>query len=624
MLFAAGSTLQIIGCAAAQPVAVPTYHYDNLRTGWNSQETTLTATNPPRNFGLIQVVNLDDQVDAQPLVVPVSVAGVEHDIVYVATESNTIYAIDAASGTILLQRNLGAPVVHPIGCNNNGPNVGINSTPVIDLATQTLYVIAYVNSSPPTYQLHALNLRTLADNAGSPVTVTASHTLTDGSTFTFDATYQRQRPALLEFAGNIYAGFGSFCDFEGNHSRGWVLGWNANTLSPLPGNLLTDMQATSPTNFFLSSIWMSGYGIAASGADLYFATGNSDCNVNLTPELCPSQSTYNGTTNIQESVVALNTGLARVDGVFTPPNVLTLDQGDADLGSGGVLLLPQQSGPLPSLALIGGKDGNLYLLDRTNMATPLDKRQLWQCWCGPSFFTGPDGIGRVVTSHGSTLGILQVSLSPTPHLVVEGTAQIASGQDPGFFTVVSSNGTQAGSAIIWAVGRPTNLNSPYVNLYAFAATASGGTYALLYSATAGYWPSPDANANIVPVVANGKVYVASYKVLAIFGVPPATAPKVAAQMALAPAPLTSLESQHLITGTLQAVDGSIMTLQTRTGKSVKIDGAQAVKDQRMGAPLTLGTPLTAQGSSIEGNGALLATSIVRAKGPSSQLWPPDR
>ena len=93
------------------------------------------------------------------------------------------------------------------------------------------------------------------------------------------------------------------------------------------------------------------------------------------------------------------------------------------------------------------------------------------------------------------------------------------------FGVYSAVDTQAGSAIIWTVGRPTNLNSPYVNLYAFAATASGGTYALLYSATAGYWPSPDANANIVPVVANGKVYVASYKVIAIFGIPPPMLPK---------------------------------------------------------------------------------------------------
>jgi hypothetical protein len=115
----------------------------------------------------------------------------------------------------------------------------------------------------------------LTDKAGSPVTVSASHKLTDGSTFTFNAKYQRQRPALLELNGNIYAGFGSFCDFQANNSRSWLLGWHATTLIPLPTNQLNDTQATSPTSFFLSSIWMSGYGISGTGTELYFATGNS-------------------------------------------------------------------------------------------------------------------------------------------------------------------------------------------------------------------------------------------------------------------------------------------------------------------------------------------------------------
>src|SRR5208337_3683805 len=276
------STTQIVMGATPSPVAVTTYHYDNLRTGWNQHETTLTASSFPGNFGILQTVTLDDQVDAQPLIIPgLAIAGGTHDVVYVATESNTIYAIDASSGAILLSRNLGDPVPTPLGCNNNGPNVGINGTPVINLATQTLYVIAYVNSEnggPPTYQLHALNLSSLADQPYSPVTVTASHTLTNGSIYTFNATYQRQRPALLLNNGinsnnTIYAAFGSFCDYSGNNSRGWLLGWNANTLAPLPTNHLDDSQATSPNNFFLSSIWMSGWGIASTGPHLYFSTG---------------------------------------------------------------------------------------------------------------------------------------------------------------------------------------------------------------------------------------------------------------------------------------------------------------------------------------------------------------
>ena len=216
----------------------------------------------------------------------------------------------------------------------------------IDPATQTLYVIAYVNGangSPPTYQLHALSLTTLGDKIpGSPVTVAATHTLTNGSTYTFDARYQLQRPGLLELDGTIYAAFGSFCDWFANHSRGWLLGWKANTLAPLPANRVTDTQATSPTNFFLSSIWMSGYGIAGSPsppAMVYFATGNCDCNLATSPEQCPPTSTYDGVTNIQESVVRFSEDLTTQLGIFTPSNVAYLDQRDADVGSGGVLLL---------------------------------------------------------------------------------------------------------------------------------------------------------------------------------------------------------------------------------------------------------------------------------------------
>src|ERR1700730_13105285 len=153
------ATVVVAGSAAAQsPVWVPTYHYDNLRTGWNSHETQLTLQNVTQStFGIIGTAKLDDQVDAQPLIVPnqTIVGGTfsgTFDVVYVATESNTIYAIDASNGAMLLSRNLGSPVPKAHG------NAGILSTPVIDVAAQTLYLVAYVNGFPPIYQLHALNL----------------------------------------------------------------------------------------------------------------------------------------------------------------------------------------------------------------------------------------------------------------------------------------------------------------------------------------------------------------------------------------------------------------------------------------------------------------------------------
>jgi len=406
---------------------------------------------------------------------------------------------------------------------------GIQSTPVIDVAAQTLYLIAYVNGPPRSYQLHALNLWDLTDKAGSPVTVAASHTLTNGSTYTFNATVQRQRPALLKANGNVYAGFGSFGDRNASITRGWLLGWNASTLQPLTGNQLTDTVATSTTSFFLSSIWMSGFGIAASGTSLFFATGNSDCTIHAISVKCPAKTTYDGVTNIQESVVKLDGNLTTLRGIFTPSNVAVLDQGDHDLGSGGVLLLPRQSGNFPFLAVAGGKDGRLFLLDRNNLGgfTPggpdkaFDVQPSGGCSCGPSYFTGSDKIGRVVSSSGSSVQTWQVQLSPWPNLVLEGTGTIASGQDGGFFTSVSTNGTQAYSGIIWAVGRPST--STVITLSAFDATAVNGKLNLIFSSPAGSWTHTNGNANIVPVAANGLVYVASDKALTIFGVVPAHA-----------------------------------------------------------------------------------------------------
>ena len=222
-----------------------------------------------------------------------------------------------------------------------------------------------------------------------------------------------------------------------------------------------------------------------------------------------------------------------------------------------------------------------------------------------------------MTSQGSSLATWHVDLSPSPHLTQAGTASVATGQDPGFFTSVSSNGTTAGTAIIWAVGRPTSTTA--VNLYAFAALSSGGTYKLLFSSPAGSWPNTGGNANIVPVVANGKVYVAANKALTIFGVPIGLAPVPPPPPA---APVASLDSPHVISGTLLAVDGTTLTLRTRTGESVKIDDSLAAKNGQIGTPLGVGVPLTAQGSLFNAIG-LLADSIVRAKGSTSELWPPD-
>jgi hypothetical protein len=605
-------------------IAVTTYHYDNLRTGWNRNEKQLDAATFPSTFGVLQAVVLDDQVDAQPLLVPAQqIAGGVHDVLYVVTENNSVYAIDANSGVILVQRNLGAPVPTPLGCGNNAPNVGITSTPVIDLQRGEIFLIAYINGATPSYQLHALNLTTLADSI-PPATVAATQSLTDGTKFVFNATYQRQRPALLEMNGVIYAGFGSFCDFSASKSRGWLLGWRAGTLTPLVHAELNDSQATSPTSFFLSSVWMSGFGVAGARGHVIFATGNSDCNFYLSPEFCPSSSTYDGVTNIQESVISMQPNLALREGVFTPSNVFQMDIDDADLGAAGVMLVPTQPNSW-NLATIVSKDGRLWLLDQDNLATALDMHQLAQgCWCGPSYFHGSDGIGRIVSSAGAALQTWKIQTLPAPALVPEATAAVQqSEQDPGFFTVVSSHGGRLSSAIIWAVARPTGTTP--LMLYAFAAAESNGSLSQLYSAPAGQWPNLGGNANIVPVVANGKVYVAAYKSLMIFGASASAARSAntaaAGNSGTFPPSLPPGATQ-LVTGTLLAINGSTLTLLTRTSRAVKIDISRAVETEQV-ANLKVGQPYTALGAESGPDGTLHAVSVMRAK-PSYGAWPNDQ
>jgi hypothetical protein len=629
----------IFALASAAPtaaaVAITTYHYDNLRTGWNQKETHLTSANLS-SFRLLKAVPLDEQVDAQPLFVPdVTIGrgrflGTKHNVVYIATENNTVYAIEAATSVKLLKRSLGPAVPQsalPGHCNANSAVVGINSTPVIDLASKTLYVMAYTYSNAgPVYLLHALDLGTLRDQV-SPAIVQATATLSDGSHWSFDAASSHQRAALLEASGNIYAGFASFCDLDTDRSRGWLLGWRAGSLIPLAANYLNNQLVPTPdNNYFLSSIWMSGYGIASDAAgNLFFATGNSN----------PDGMTWNRRYNLSESIIKMSPDLTKLLSFFTPSGSLGLvhlENVDADFGSGGVLVLPEQPGNL-RLATAAGKAGEMYLLDRNRLgghrqlnAGVLGTYTIGGCWCGESYFTGWDGIGRVVSSAWVNIVVWKVQTSPSAGLVWESKSpdQPGSMQDPGFFTSISSNGD--GNAIIWAVGRPVDKSPANVMLYAFdpkaAAQGNGGW---LFAGPAGTWPNVTGNANIVPVVANGRVYVASYKELAIFGLASAGAasPEPApphAEAAL-PAPPHLPPNLHEISGTIKAVAGDEITLATRTGKLVQVDAASAVR-RHLSVVLLAGEPVTVFGSD-DGRRALHATSILHAK-PRPEGWPTDR
>jgi hypothetical protein len=461
----------------------------------------------------------------------------------------------------------------------------------------------------------------------------------------------------------VYAAFASFCDYHASYlnttppppgtpnathhsSRGWLFGWDASTLTRLSANELTDTQVDSTTHFFLSSIWMSGYGIASDGADIYFATGNSDCNWEVSPEQCPSTSTWDGNktvpTNIQESVVRLSaTDLTTFHGVFSPSNRLTLDQQDADLGSGGVLLLQPPKFPL-GLAVAGGKDGRLFVLQR-NTPAGLSLLQTLNgsgsCWCGPSYFIGEDTTPRVVTSHGTALLTWDVNNASSPSLSPDGSANVnGSGQDGGFFTSVScqsADGTtstpcNSGTAIIWAVGRPHSPGTT-VTLYAFKAQADSGTLTNLYKADFGSWPHTGGNANIVPVVANGKVYVVSNKQLAIFGLTTGVAAVATAGKAPDQGDVANLPYKHVKSGMVESFDGTILILDGRGQSRYKIDASQAILDGQVGTPLVAGVVVTAVSNLQPKGGILPAEAIFRAKGKGDKsdpeegdLWPPDQ
>ena len=611
--------------APAGAANIVTYHYDNLRTGWNQSETTLTAANVGGSgFGLQHQVALDEQVDAQPLFVAgMTLTGVPgtHDVVYVATENNTIYAIDANSGAVLLSQNYGPPVpvsALPGGCSNNSNHMGINSTPVIDTAAGLLYAITYTfESNVPTFRIHAVNLTNLQDSIPAPV-IGGNSDLKNHRPLSFVGANNRQRAALIETGGKIYAGFASWCDINSNVARGWVIGWNTGTLTQLAPQELLNQRPKSPDNFYLSSVWMSGYGIASDDAgSLFFITGNSDY----------SGTTYNASYNLAESVVRLSTDLATVQGFFTPnggnDGWRNLDHYDADFGAAGVLLLPPQPGAYPHLAVAAGKAGPLYLLNRDSLGglgnahVTLGSYNNNGCWCGPSYYVGTDGTPRIVESTGDSLDIWKLETSRATRLVYEAGNNVPGGQDPGFFTTISSNGTEAGSHVIWAVARPTDTDPADVLLVAFDPSKRA---AQLFSGVAGTWPfAGSANANLVPVVANGHVFVASYANLSIFGLNTGAA-KVAFQAPARPQMLSFAGAPHELFGVVTAIDGDDITMRTRTGTLVHVNIA-AARAASAYAPVAIG-----RASQIHGDykdNILLAQVVLHAK-PQPAMWEADR
>lgn len=320
---------------ASARVDVLTQHNDNARTGANLHETELTpASVNKKHFGLLFKRGVDDQLYTQPLIVTgVNVSGGMHDIVYVTTVNNSVYAFDANdpdAAAPIWHVNFGTPAnVHSaaFGCTDINGQMGIIGTPVIDKGRGVLYVVGLTHAGSSYVQrLHALDLATGADMPESPVTIEAAG---------FDPLFQNQRPALLLSSGTVYIGYASHCDKEPYH--GFLLAYDAATLKQRA------VFNSTPTGSE-ASIWQSGQGPAVdAGGNIYVVTGNGS---------------WDGAQNFSESFLKLSPDLKLLDW-FTPTNHVDLDKRDEDLNSSGATLIPGTR-----LVLGGGKGGVLYTLDK--------------------------------------------------------------------------------------------------------------------------------------------------------------------------------------------------------------------------------------------------------------------
>jgi hypothetical protein len=636
-----GTLLSLSAVAQAQktpssPQDVLTYRTDSLRTGWYSSESVLKVSNVnATSFGLLKTVVLDGRVDAQPLYVSqqtIQGKGV-HNVVYVATENDSVYAIDATRGTILWHRTLGTPV--PYQYKNNDDNVypvmGILSTPVIDRTLGNIYVVADTyNGKTDIFTLHALSLSTGKDALKATV-IQLTATLSDGSTWTFRPQYHLQRPGLLEANGSVYVSFGSNGDTVPTLSRGSIVRYDAATLLKL-GSDVPDTLREKSQPYYLSSIWQSGYAPAAdSNGDVYFSTGNSD----------PSKGSYSAGFNRPNSVVHLTGDLVSLLDSFTPSNYFALDQEDLDLGSGATILLPDQPGSIPHLAVAGGKDGRAFLLNRDalggytqngsdNVLQTIDQGA---CWCGPGYFVGGDGNPYVLTGGANGITSWKLQTSPTPQLTLQSStgSNIANGLPfyGGTIPVVSSNGTTPGTAVLWFLQHPqfSSDSDPGTPLQLLAYDASNLQTPLLNIQGGTWLHASYSTPNLVPTVANGQVYVASNKQLDIFGLlpPKGTAARAALPLPVAPskpdvvtcapiepalAAVSVTSPTHEFFGTVCSVRQNELQISLRSGHSITLDISQASIRQRR-VSLTPGRAIHVS-ASIDQKGAAHALQITPA------------
>ncbi len=502
---------------------VYTHHGDNARTGQNLKEYGLTpATVSSTAFGQLFSCSVDGYVYAQPLwVANLTLGATTRNVVFIATEHDSVYAFDADSPSCvpLWQVNFLGTNVTTLGPSDyNGnidivPEIGITSTPVIDPATNTLYVmpntketVGTVNgqacsTASPCYvhRLHALDLFTGAEKFGGPVVIAAPN---------FDPYRHLQRPALLLANNAVYIAFGSHGD-QCNY-QSWVMGYNASTLAQLFAT-----PATNPNwGCTAGGIWLAGAGPAAdANGNVYVSTGNG---------------TYDGVTNWADSAIKLSPTGSILDW-FTPFNQSVFQANDIDLASSGVIILPDSvaSAAHPHLALATGKVAILYLLDQNNMgrfnsSTNNDVQEVIPA--PPPNTTLQDGgnygdvaywNGNIYTT-GQNFPLSQFQISNGAISTPQSATSTNSFPPRGGIPVVSANGTTGG--IVWIIDYTGWQNGTASILDAYDAT---NVATLLFSSPA----TGTGNAGLavkftVPTVANGRVYVGGQYLFSVFGLLP--------------------------------------------------------------------------------------------------------
>lgn len=499
--------LTIPALANAQ-VSVTTYHNDVARTGLNASETILTPANVNKTtFGLLFSQTVDAPIVGQPLYLPgVTISGLGvHNVVYVATLNDSVYAFDADSNT-----GSNAAALWKVNFTNSSAGIttasgsylpcqavtkytesGIVGTPVIDPTTLTIYVVAKTNENGTVFhRLHALDATSGAEKFGGPVAITGSFTTTKGVVATLNNLHAMNRPALLLNNGIVYIAFGSNGCNDTNY--GWVFAYNAATLAQ------TGIFNTSPDTH-LSSIWHAGSGLSADESGyIYGDTGEGKFTANT------------GGQDFGSSVLKLNPTTVALADYFTPYNQQYISSHDLDLSSCGTLVLPDQPGSNPHLLVASGKEGIVYVLNRDNMGkyNSAGDTQIVQelpsvvgeIFGAPAYFNNTvyfAGNSRPIVALGLSNGLL----TTTP---VAQSAPMSGDHAPS----ISANGTANG--VLWAI-----QGTGTASMYAFNAVTLATLYSTNQAGTRDKLPS--IAHFVTPTVVNGKVYVGTQTTLAVYG-----------------------------------------------------------------------------------------------------------